>query len=282
MNIRLTSEQADFLCDICELLLILTGYEVVFFYRTDTEKVIFIKGIASATDKDFSLGHRLTEKSIATQAMKTGVPKSAIRYNLVEVFNAAIPIEDKGVIVGAFGLMIYTLPSVLLHTVDVLSSTAQRTMAAVEELTATAETLTEHSGKSMELINDIMMKVGETEEIAEFVGKLAGNTKLIGFNALIEAARAGSHGFTFKVVANEITSLAGDSAESLKQVKQELALIKKNVSVISSKVENFIGMVKDQESSTITVTNWMENVNKVVGHCSEKAKEIKIDYNFTT
>ncbi len=45
-------------------------------------------------------------------------------------------------------------------------------------------------------------------------------TKLLGFNAAIEAARAGVSGLGFGVVADEISNLAGGSEQSIKQIAE--------------------------------------------------------------
>ena len=62
---------------------------------------------------------------------------------------------------------------------------------------------------------------GQLEEIATFSGvikEVADKTKLLALNARIEAARAGTHGAAFRVVADEIGKLAADSEAQTRRI----------------------------------------------------------------
>jgi methyl-accepting chemotaxis protein len=62
---------------------------------------------------------------------------------------------------------------------------------------------------------------GQLEEIATFssvIKEVADKTKLLALNARIEAARAGTHGAAFRVVADEIGKLAADSEAQTRRI----------------------------------------------------------------
>ena len=67
---------------------------------------------------------------------------------------------------------------------------------------------------------------GQLAEIAGFTGvikEVADKTKLLALNARIEAARAGTHGTAFRVVADEIGKLAADSEAQTRRIATVVA-----------------------------------------------------------
>lgn len=67
----------------------------------------------------------------------------------------------------------------------------------------------------------------QTETIINLIRHISDQTKMLGLNAAIEAARVGEHGRGFAVVAEEIRSLSKQSDESAKSVASILRDIAK-------------------------------------------------------
>ena len=78
------------------------------------------------------------------------------------------------------------------------------------------------SHNSMKLVARVEALGGDIDEIVADVGhieSLAKSTRLVALNARIEAHRAGEAGNTFRVVADEVKSLADDAGEFAAQIR---------------------------------------------------------------
>ncbi|MCE5286667.1 MAG: methyl-accepting chemotaxis protein [Pelosinus sp.] len=111
---------------------------------------------------------------------------------------------------------------------DSAAQTLQKTREGVGEVEALMEKMKEIYNDNQVNIQEIVAlghKSKEINKIMEFINNIASQTRLIAFNAALEAASAGEAGKRFGVVALEIRRLADSVMESTKEIEAKIGEI---------------------------------------------------------
>ena len=188
-------------------------------------------------------------------------------------------------------------------TSETAKSCVDSTLIAIEKLMSSVEELK----KSDEKISKILQIVDTIKEKTAVIDEIVFQTKLLSFNASVEAERAGEHGRGFAVVASEVGNLARTSGkasleiseilkESINEVGSTIDLNRKNINLASDELEAVlkesnelkrnIDMLSDANASiasasreqTVGVRQVNEAVLSISQHSnriSSNAKELK-------
>lgn len=135
---------------------------------------------------------------------------------------------------------------------ETVLAVSQQVAAASTELSATAANLGRYAEDAVgqaDAATTTMANLDgasrEIENVVGFISSVAAQTKLLALNAQIEAARAGTAGRGFDVVASEVKSLAETTAKSTEditnQVQEMIAASGRSINAIQS----VHGMVRD-------------------------------------
>jgi methyl-accepting chemotaxis protein len=101
-------------------------------------------------------------------------------------------------------------------------SEAEHGMNAIDSLNAKMESITEDNEAGIKEIVELGRKSNEIGKVMEIINGIADQTKLIAFNAAIEASSAGEAGKRFGVVAVEIRRLADNVMESTGEIQTKI------------------------------------------------------------
>ena len=118
--------------------------------------------------------------------------------------------------------------------------------ASMQELTATANNVNINQGELNRGIQEVNEISGKINEFTSLIKDIAKQTRLLGLNASIEAARAGTAGAGFSVVAEEIGKLAGSSSDTVDKIQEITARITIAVNETVHKGEQTAEIVSQQ------------------------------------
>lgn len=99
----------------------------------------------------------------------------------------------------------------------------------------------------------------EVEGMLSEIKDISTKTGILAINASIEAARAGKVGAGFRIIANEVRSLATQTGESTKKIEEKLTELGSSVTEINSSMTLFIRLFSKFQKSFIGVLNMFDN-----------------------
>ncbi|MBF0225513.1 MAG: methyl-accepting chemotaxis protein [Desulfobacterales bacterium] len=125
---------------------------------------------------------------------------------------------------------------------------------SVESLMSKMNRINEDTQRHIKEIMDLRKKASEITKVMEIIGDIASQTKLIAFNASIEASSAGDTGKRFGVVASEIRRLADSVTESTNLIETKITEIQE--------ATNHMAIASEQNNKSISET--MEPFSRLV------------------
>ncbi|MDD5285889.1 MAG: PAS domain-containing methyl-accepting chemotaxis protein [Desulfuromonadaceae bacterium] len=136
--------------------------------------------------------------------------------------------------------------------------------AEVENLACKVNNININIQANITEIVELGRKSKEINKVMEIINNIANQTKLIAFNAALEAASAGESGKRFGVVAVEIRRLADSVVDSTTEIEGKIREILDSVNRLVMSSEKSFQLIKEgQECASRTVAMLKESVNGV-------------------
>jgi methyl-accepting chemotaxis protein len=175
----------------------------------------------------------------------------------------------------------------LSHRTEKQAANLQQIVGSIAQLNASvqansesasqAATLSEQSSQLAESGGRVMQNVVQTmqeialasKKIGEVTGIIDGiafQTNILALNAAVEAARAGESGRSFGVVASEVRSLAGHSAQAAKDIKE---LISQSLATVQAGSQ----LVKEAGLAMNAIVAEAKRVHNLIGDISASSTE---------
>jgi methyl-accepting chemotaxis protein len=123
-------------------------------------------------------------------------------------------------------------------------------------------------------IKDLGRQADTIGRIVEVINTISDQTNLLALNAAIEAARAGSHGLGFGVVAEEVRKLSERTAQSAEEITNLIDGVQKGVTQAVKNMTRSTQFVSEGLGQSARVVTALEQIEKVVASVAKTSTEI--------
>jgi methyl-accepting chemotaxis protein len=166
---------------------------------------------------------------------------------------------------------------------DSVAKIAEATLQATRDVEETVkDTITgmkeikDQVGKNSERVVHLGEKISQIGNVVKIINTIADQTKLIAFNASIEAAGAGETGGRFSIVATEVRRLANTVVESLEEIRDSVSSIQSATSELILSSETGIRKVNQGAALIAETGTTLQQIMEMVDKTTQSAKEISI------
>ena len=255
--------------------------EGAFLYMSDIEKIAYRQPSKLFDMPLTQVGYKLKDEDIASRTIRskqvTTATLDASKYG-VPVYVSNFPLFDednKDEVVATLGVVIPKELAAQLRTMsENLEGGLTGVAAAIEELAASASQINDDQQDLNASINQISALSEEINEISVFIKEIADETKMLGLNAAIEAARAGDAGRGFGVVAEEIRKLSEQSKSTVPRIKKLTDDIKGKVDRASKKGQDSMLSSQEQAAATEEITATIEEITGMAEELNKAALKV--------
>ncbi|MEN6351014.1 MAG: methyl-accepting chemotaxis protein [Syntrophomonas sp.] len=247
-------------------------------YMTDLEKYVYSQPSSKFSLPGIEAGSHFKPESIAAQAIrnKTAIDKEvdASLYGVpVRISNHPL-FDDEGTnaVVATIGIITPKANAVHLRQVaDSLTRSLEEVSAVIEELAASAGEINVNEQNLNSRIKGVNQLADEITEVLSFIKQVADETKMLGINAAIEAARVGEAGRGFGVVAEEIRKLSNESKNTVVSIRSLIERIKIEVKETLDGSQLTTNASQEQAAATQEITASIEEITSLSDELAKMA-----------
>jgi methyl-accepting chemotaxis protein len=150
------------------------------------------------------------------------------------------------------------------HMMDGILSKNSVTGDGITERVADVNKAADGAARLSVLFADLAEKASRIESVTGEIQDVSDRTNILAINASIEAARAGTVGKGFRIIANEVRNLAGQTSDFAKTIETTIDDFKSVVGEINEELRGFTGMLSTfRESFNTILEGFQDNARSV-------------------
>jgi ligand-binding sensor protein len=138
----------------------------------------------------------------------------------------------------------------------------------LKKMAASASQVNDNQRLLNKEIQNVNIVSEQISEVIKYIKSITDQTNILGFNALIQSAKAGNAGRGFGVVAQEIRKLSDNSMQTVDRIKEFTSKIKKSI-------EDTVKLGELSNSHISQQTAAIEEVTENISRLSHFAEEIR-------
>ncbi len=256
-------------------------HEGACIYMTDLEQAINRCGSKKFDLPDMQVGYRFREGSAASEAIRTkrpvirqfdssgyGVPTLVMSYPLFDE-------DDETQVVATFGIILPRQMAVHLREMaNNINKGMEEISSVIQQLAASASQISINEHKLNSNILDVLKISEDINSVLDFIKQIADETKMLGLNAAIEAARAGDAGRGFGVVAEEIRKLSDESKGTVVNIRALTDNIKQSINETVDNSKSTLRSSEEQAAATQEMSASIEEISSLAEELEKMAAQI--------
>ena len=191
--------------------------------------------------------------------------------NLQEKFNTILSgfeeIQKESSSSAANTSHVETILSQIINNRQKLQKEIHKRVGEIDEAAQNAQ----NTASAFETLKE---KTGEVEEMLAGIQDVSVKTGILAINASIEAARAGKVGSGFRIIANEVRTLATQTGDFTKKIEAKLEELQDSVSEINRNMSGFIRLFSKFQKSFNGVLNNFDQNSITINEANDLLTEI--------
>lgn len=241
--------------------------EFSFNHYLANQIISMLRGILFQTEQ---FGKTIAESSsdlmrIANETESTSVEQSTGIKKIVSTMenatNLSHNIENR----------IIEVTEIAKQTVEKVNTGSELLSKSLSSISAIADS----NEVTIQGIKNLNNKINQIWEIANIIDSISDQTKIIAFNAELEATTEIGESKNFKNVANEIRRLANSTMDSTREIKAKISAVQKSSEQLIKASQESTDLIRKETELSESLENKFTNINNSARYNSSSSNEIK-------